>query len=221
MAYLDYFLQVFPGFLQCVHGEPCVWVVSDIEALNLLIQGRQLVKIGLSGAQWSLELIVGLSQELKTNKDKSYWLKSVWAALSEALNWSWVSLSNWNQTQTNVIYMYFKYCLLIAGEIVPRRNRTQENSNPYWMGTISPEISYPGYDFSRDFVPKVRFLQRYRTLRTKFYHYNILINLYRQYRYTCIFRSFKTTWAGLNVFFLYLLNRDAFRSDINFFPCFI
>ena len=86
---------------------------------------------------------------------------------------------------------------LIAGEIVPRRNRTQEKSYPYWMGTISLDISYPGYDFSRDIVPRVRLLQRYRTLREKFYHHDILINLYRQYT----FRSYKATWAGLNVFF--------------------
>ena len=55
----------------------------------------------------------------------------------------------------------------IAGEIVPRRNRTQEKSYPNWMGTISLEKSYLGYDFSRDIVPKVRFLQRVRTLRLK------------------------------------------------------
>ena len=30
-------------------------------------------------------------------------------------------------------------------EIEPRRNRTQEKSYPNWMGTISPEISYPDF----------------------------------------------------------------------------
>ena len=63
-----------------------------------------------------------------------------------------------------------------------RRNRTQEKSYPNWMGTISPEKSYPfksypreivpklnGYDFTRDIVPRVRFLQRYRTLFIQYY----------------------------------------------------
>ena len=40
------------------------------------------------------------------------------------------------------------------------RNRTQEKSYPR-------EI-VPVYDFTRDIVPRVRFLQRYRTLGTKF-----------------------------------------------------
>ena len=63
----------------------------------------------------------------------------------------------------------------IAGEIVPRRNRTQEKSYPNWMGTISLEKSNPGYDFSRDIVPKVRFIQRYRTLRLKNFNKYFLI----------------------------------------------
>ena len=44
------------------------------------------------------------------------------------------------------------------GEIVPKRNRTQHEWVRFlWknrtLGTISPEISYPGYHFSRDIVP--------------------------------------------------------------------
>ena len=44
------------------------------------------------------------------------------------------------------------------GEIVPKRNRTQIKWVRFlWrnrtLGTISPEISYQGYDFSRDIVP--------------------------------------------------------------------
>ena len=41
------------------------------------------------------------------------------------------------------IFNFLQFLYLIAGEIVPRRNRTQEKSYPNWMGTISPEISYP------------------------------------------------------------------------------
>ena len=44
------------------------------------------------------------------------------------------------------------------GEIVSKRNRTQHKWVRFlWknrtLGTISPEISYPGYHFSRDIVP--------------------------------------------------------------------
>ena len=55
----------------------------------------------------------------------------------------------------------YRYWLLeksYPGEIVPKRNRTQiEWVRFLWknrtLGMISPEISYPGYDFSRDIVP--------------------------------------------------------------------
>ena len=60
--------------------------------------------------------------------------------------------------------IHLKYGKRVSGEIVPMRNRTQKKSYPTWMGTISLEISYPGYHFTRDIVPRVRFLQRYRTL---------------------------------------------------------
>ena len=49
------------------------------------------------------------------------------------------------------------------GEIVPKRNRTQIE----WERFL--QKSYPGYDFTRDIVPRVRFLQRYRTLFIQYY----------------------------------------------------
>ena len=58
------------------------------------------------------------------------------------------------------------------------RNRTQEKSYPR---EIVPKLN--GYDFTRDIVPRVRFLQRYRTLGTKFKH-DIFYNEIRQYTFS-------------------------------------
>ena len=88
---------------------------------------------------------------------------------------------------------------LVSGEIVPRRNRTQEKSYPTWMGTISLEKSYPGYDFSGDIVPRVRFLQRYRTLFLQYFfdvYWTVEKNTYALFKFikcfkTCMYFSSK------------------------------
>ena len=59
--------------------------------------------------------------------------------------------------------IHLKYGKKVSGEIVPRRNCTQRNRTQLewvrflWrygtLGTVSPDISYPGYNFSRDIVP--------------------------------------------------------------------
>ena len=96
------------------------------------------------------------------------------------------------------------------------RNRTQEKSYPR---EIVPKLN--GYEFSGEIVPWVRFLQRYRTQGTispeitypgwerNFITIFSFMNWYYQYS----FRSFKTTWAGLMIFFI---SRDAFRREIDF-----
>lgn len=48
MENLDDLLQVPPGLLQGLHGEPGVGIGHHLVALDLLVQFCQLVKVGLS-----------------------------------------------------------------------------------------------------------------------------------------------------------------------------
>lgn len=59
--YLDDLLQVPPGLLQSLHGEPGVGVRHHVVALDLTVELSQLVEVGLSGAQGRAERIVGLA----------------------------------------------------------------------------------------------------------------------------------------------------------------
>ena len=60
--YLDDLLQVPPGLLQGLHGEPGVGVGHHLVALDLLVQLGQLAEVGLRRAQGGAEGIVGLAQ---------------------------------------------------------------------------------------------------------------------------------------------------------------
>lgn len=60
--YLDDLLQVPPGLLQSLHGEPGVGVGHHVVALDLPVELGQLVEIGLGGAQGSTERVMGLTQ---------------------------------------------------------------------------------------------------------------------------------------------------------------
>lgn len=62
LSCLDILLQVPPGLLQGLHGEPGVRVGYDLVALDLLVQLRQLVEVGLSRAQRGAEGLVGFTQ---------------------------------------------------------------------------------------------------------------------------------------------------------------
>lgn len=62
--YLDDLLQVFPGVLQGLHGEPGVGVDVHLEALYLLVQSCQLVEVCLGSTQRGLKLVVVLPQVL-------------------------------------------------------------------------------------------------------------------------------------------------------------
>lgn len=59
---LDDLLQVPPGLLQGLHGEPGVGVGRHLVALDLLVQLGQLVEVGLGRAQRRAERLVGLAQ---------------------------------------------------------------------------------------------------------------------------------------------------------------
>lgn len=61
-ADLDDLLQVAPGLLQGLHGEPGVGVGHHLVALDLLVQLGQLVEVGLSRAERGAERLVGLTQ---------------------------------------------------------------------------------------------------------------------------------------------------------------
>lgn len=61
-CYLDDLLQVPPGLLQSLHGEPSVGVRHHMVALDLAVELSQLVEVGLGGAQGRAERVVGLTQ---------------------------------------------------------------------------------------------------------------------------------------------------------------
>lgn len=63
-GYLDDLLQVAPGLLQGLHGEPGVGVGGHAEALDLAVQLGQLVEVGLGGAERGAEGVVGLAEGL-------------------------------------------------------------------------------------------------------------------------------------------------------------
>ena len=88
LAHLDDFLEVPPGLLQGVHGEPGVGVGSHLKGLYLLVQGRQLVEVGQGGAKGRLELVVGLPQGLadqqKRSRSKASWMTTL---IKDYLNW--------------------------------------------------------------------------------------------------------------------------------------
>lgn len=62
--YLDNSLQVFPGVLESLHGEPGVRVGSHLEALDLFVKSCQLVEISLGSTERGLELVMVLPQIL-------------------------------------------------------------------------------------------------------------------------------------------------------------
>lgn len=74
LAHLDDLLEVPPGLLQGVHGEPGVGVGSHLKGLDLFVQGCQLVEVSQGGAQGCLELVVGLPQGL-ADRQKGMWSK--------------------------------------------------------------------------------------------------------------------------------------------------
>lgn len=49
--YLDDFLQVPPGLVQGLHGEPGVGIGDHMEALDLPVQLRQMVEVSLGRAE--------------------------------------------------------------------------------------------------------------------------------------------------------------------------
>lgn len=59
-THLDDFLEVPPGLLQSLHGEPGVGVGPHLKGLDLLVQGGQLVEVCQGSTQGCLELVVGL-----------------------------------------------------------------------------------------------------------------------------------------------------------------
>lgn len=63
-GHLDDLLQVPPGLLQGLHGEPGVGVGGHAEALDLAVQLGQLVEVGLGRAERGAEGVVGLTQGL-------------------------------------------------------------------------------------------------------------------------------------------------------------
>ena len=64
-TYPDDLLQVAPRVFQGVHGEPRVRVETHVEALDLLVELRQLVEIHFRSCKRGLELLVGLAQSLE------------------------------------------------------------------------------------------------------------------------------------------------------------
>ena len=88
---------------------------------------------------------------------------------------------------TCVWYMYVLYRCQeksYPGEIVPKRNRTQIEwvrflQRNCTLGTISPEISYPGYDFSRDIVPYFYNVNLFYTVESTLIHCLSLLNIWR------------------------------------------
>lgn len=60
--YLDDLLQVPPGLLQSLHGEPGVGVRHHMVALDLAVELGQLVEVSLSRAQGRAERVVGFTQ---------------------------------------------------------------------------------------------------------------------------------------------------------------
>jgi len=65
--YLDDLLEVVPCVVQGLHGEPGVGVRTHVEALDLAVEGRQLVEVLLGRLQRRLELLVVLTQVLQPN----------------------------------------------------------------------------------------------------------------------------------------------------------
>ena len=62
IALRDDHLEVLPGVDQGLHGEPGVGVSAHVEALDLLVQLGQRVKVGVCRGQAGLELGVRLAQ---------------------------------------------------------------------------------------------------------------------------------------------------------------
>ena len=55
VSFLDDLLEVPPGVFQCLHGEPSVGVLANVEALDLLVKLGQGLKVDASGWKRSLE----------------------------------------------------------------------------------------------------------------------------------------------------------------------
>ena len=49
VSFLDDLLEVPPGVFQCLHGEPGVGVLANVEALDLLVKLGQGLKVDASG----------------------------------------------------------------------------------------------------------------------------------------------------------------------------